>query len=259
MSTKLKEPLSHNFGAEDLIRKTITVLAEHSGEYFEDYAQRLHDRLRSGELVLKPKEILTLTAFELEPRFTGHGEEAHPVITYDPNIISARPEVVRAELVRTMFIADHFPLRFKGRLRGIYEGALDVQSAWLNSEGLLVGPLRYKDDPRLIDHEQLLKKLMGKAGFYLDTSFWDWKRAIDKRLTRPQHPSQTVYLEKLRVSPVTFIIARAVHAGTVYSSVRRNLSSSYFDNLDFETRASISAANFVAIKLRHFAAQLKSP
>lgn len=141
-----------------------------------------------------------------------------------PSMLSAGVSAVRNDLVRSLGVAEQFPLSgFERRLAEVYEDAFGLQANWLNAMKVVKVDL----DPRVENHDDLRRKLLGDVWYYMGFGLKDWKEAIERRKRGGVSRSEREALEMLANSAADFVSRR-----------ERIINMPYFQN-QFKMKRSI--------------------
>lgn len=212
-------------------------------------AQESVQRIRRKELLLTVSDSFTqptATAFGFFQFPESPRSEMLPLISLNPMVLNADPANFQHDLVRSLAIAGQYPFSgYERRLRRVYTDALDLQSEWLDNQG--VGRLDY--DPRTQSREDLLKQLLGKERFYTDTGFADWQAVIDELAADSGYLKERGALELLRDAKAHFLVIRHRFTGINHQAAIQAKGEVAYRAMDDDTRAKWFAAALVGASL----------
>jgi hypothetical protein len=174
-----------------------------------DAARRTVDRIRNREIFVVANNqtfnIPTVTGFDLAA-VPGPQSMYAPVVVMDlGKVLGSRSELIKGDLVRTIAIADQYPVNgFQRRYKEVYTTALEAQTNWLETTRTPTVPL----DPRTTDREALLRTLLGDARYFSDVGFQDWQKAIEDYRKSDMDTSVDPLLDQLKDATGHFMVMR---------------------------------------------------
>lgn len=220
-------------------------------EGLNNIAGRTANRIRKGELFVVVNNsdfnIPTITGFDLAEIAPGPRAKYVPVIVVDMGkILDEKPETVKGDLVRTVAIADQYPLNgFQRRYKAVYEDALQAQTKWListNTPNIFL-------DPRTTDRETLFQDLLGDARYFSDFGFEDWQKAIEDYRKSGQDIGAIPILDQLKEATAQFLVMRQRFIPINYYVARQKIGEAYLNEWDADKRAETMAYSLMGASI----------
>lgn len=184
----------------------------------------------------KPFSIPTITSFELLDMSVGNLPLFTPVLVVDADrmMMASSPATMQTDLVRTLAVMDQFPENgYERRLRQVYGDAIDIERRWLESQQTKGVDF----DPRQMDREELLQKLLGDVFYYTDVGFPDFQGAVDHLLMDEVVGERVELLKSVREDKRHFISGRKKFVPLAHSSALMAGQDRYIHDISEDDRA----------------------